>query len=234
MEAIITTPEVIIHSYIIRECLADIEEIKSLESSIAHDDDFLENDEPIVKKDGVSCYPEEWYDVINSQEFKDLMKANRSYNEERLRELKTRGSHSDGLQPILVLLGNISMIQQEVLKPSIELIRNDQHYKYDIELREIDATQVTKDFVRSLPKPGGKDGGILVIKSITKFVEMYDVTDQKGLICDIIANPIGAMSSGWRIIFLEETDSENIALNNSFVDYWTKGNLYLLFVSNDK
>lgn len=64
---------------------------------------------------------------------------------------------------------------------------------------------------------------------------MYDITDQYGFIRDIMVNPIGVISTGWRIIFLEEADSEEIALNNSFVENWpNKTNLYPLYVVNDK
>ena len=228
------TPEEIIHGYIIGKSLSDITKIKSVESSIRELDSDLQY---VVTSDNIKLDvidEDDDDDWMNDPRCAEVMSATRNSYEKDLCDEKTRGPHSDGLQPILVLLGKISMIQQEVLGPAIEIIRNDQHYKYDIELREIDATQVTKDFVRSLSKPSGKDGGILVIKSITKFVEMYDVTDQNGLVRNIMVNPIGAISTGWRIIFIEETDSENIALNNSFVEYWTKGNLYLLFVLNDK
>lgn len=219
MKGIVTTPECVIYGYIICESLGDIEKIKSLENSIsALDSD--DNEEV-----------EEW---MKDPRYAKIKEAKRKNNEERLHLLKTRGSHPDDLQPILILLGDISMIQRDVLESAKEILRNDEHHKYDIEFREIDSLQLTKDFIASLPTPKGKDGGILVIKNISKFIEMYDVMDQNGIIRNIMVNPTGVTPTGWRIIFLEEAGSEDVAFENSFVGYWTKGNLHLLFVRDEQ
>ena len=214
MKGLAKTPEEIIYGYIICESLGDIEKRKSLENSLSELDSEDDNYED-----------EEW---MKDPRYAIAKKARRKENEEKLHLLKTRGSHSDGLQPILILLGDISMIQRDVLEPAKAIIRNDEYHKYDIEFREIDSFQLTKDFITSLSTPKGKDGGILVIKNISRFIEMYDIMDQNGIIRNIM------VTTGWRIIFLEETESEDVAFENSFVGHWTKGNLHLLFVSDEK
>ena len=80
----------------------------------------------------------------------------------------------------------------------------------------------------------GKDGGVLVVNGLTRFIEMYDVNDQSGLIRNIMVNPMGGISTGWRVIFVEESESENIYLSNSFVENWTKGNIYFYYIADSK
>lgn len=217
------TPEVVIYGYIINELLGDVDKIKSLESSInALDAEYIPEDEDDKE-------------LMNDPRYAKAKAAIRKEYNEELADLRRRGSHPDGLSPILVLLGSISMIRREVIEPAKEIVCNDNYHKYDIEFREIDSSQITRNFVNTLPKPNGTDGGLLIVKNISNFSKMYDITDQYGFIRDIMVNPIGVISTGWRIIFLEEADSEEIALNNSFVENWpNKTNLYPLYVVNDK
>ena len=217
------TPEVVIYGYIINELLGDVDKIKSLESSInALDAEYIPEDEDDKE-------------LMNDPRYATVIDAYRKEYNEELADLRRRGSHPDGLSPILVLLGSISMIRREVIEPAKEIVCNDNYHKYDIEFREIDSSQITRDFVNTLPKPNGTDGGLLIVKNISNFSKMYDITDQYGLIRDIMVNPLGVISTGWRIIFLEEADSEEIVFNNSFVENWTKGSelLHLLFVANN-
>ena len=217
------TPEEIIYGYIIRELLGDVDKIKSLESSINElDAEYIPEDEDDKE-------------LMNDPRYAKAKAATRKEYNEELADLRRRGSHPDGLSPILVLLGSISMIRREVIEPAKEIVWHDNYHKYDIEFREIDSSQITRNFVNTLPKPNGTDGVLLIVKNISNFSKMYDITDQYGFIRDIMVNPIGVISTGWRIIFLEEADSEEIALNNSFVENWpNKTNLYPLYVVNDK
>jgi hypothetical protein len=126
------------------------------------------------------------------------------------------------------------MIRKDVLKPAFEIAQDDPHYGFDIEVQEIDANQLTRKFVESIGKPNGKDGGVLVVNGLTRFIEMYDVNDQSGLIRNIMVNPMGGISTGWRVIFVEESESEKIYLSNSFVENWTKGNIYFYYIADSK
>ena len=202
---------------IIDTSFGDIQTKKSLSGSISElssdeDDDELVNDPRYAKAKAA---------II--QEYS-----------KKLEELRKRAGNSDGLLPILILAGNVSMIRKDVLKPAFEIAQDDPHYGFDFEVQEMDANQLTRKFVESIGKPNGKDGGVLVVNGLTRFIEMYDVNDQSGLILNIMVNPMGGISTGWRVIFVEESESEKIYLSNSFVENWTKGNIYFYYIADSK
>ncbi len=205
MKAVVISTEEVVNR-IIDTSFGDIQTKKSLSESIS----ALSSDE------------EDDDEFVNDPRYAKVKAAKIQKYSNKLEELRKRAGNSDGLLPILILVGNVSMIQKDVLKPAFEIAQDDPHYGFDLEVREIDANQLTKRFVESLGKPNGKDGGVLVVNGLTKFLEMYDVNDQSGLIRNIMVNPMGVISTGWRVIFIEESDTEEINLKNSFVETWTK------------
>ena len=96
------------------------------------------------------------------------------------------------------------------------------------------ATQVpTIDFVENLSKPSEKDGGILFVSNCSRFIEMTEVGDQTWIVRRVMAKnmpPHGVTRTGWSIVFIEDTNNKEMTFSDSFITYWTKGNLYTLFV----
>jgi hypothetical protein len=217
MKAVVISTEEVVNR-IIDTSFGDIQTKKSLSESIS----ALSSDE------------EDDDELVNDPRYAECKAAIIQENSKKLEELRKRAGNSDGLLPILVLVGNVSMIRKDVLKPAFEIAQDDPHYGFDIEVQEIDANQLTRKFVESIGKPNGKDGGVLVVNGLTRFIEMYDVNDQSGLIRNIMVNPKGGISTGWRVIFVEESESEKIYLSNSFVENWTKGNIYFYYIADSK
>jgi len=217
MKAVVISIEGVVNR-IIDTSFGDIQTKKSLSESIS----ALSSDE------------EDDDELVNDPRYAEVKAAKIQKYSNKLEELRKRAGNSDGLLPILVLVGNVSMIRKDVLKPAFEIAQDDPHYGFDIEVQEIDANQLTRKFVESIGKPNGKDGGVLVVNGLTRFIEMYDVNDQSGLIRNIMVNPKGGISTGWRVIFVEESESEIINLSNSFVENWTKGNIYFYYIADSK
>lgn len=217
MKAVVISIEGVVNR-IIDTSFGDIQTKKSLSESIS----ALSSDE------------EDDDELVNDPRYAEVKAAKIQKYSNKLEELRKRAGNSDGLLPILVLVGNVSMIRKDVLKPAFEIAQDDPHYGFDIEVQEIDANQLTRKFVESIGKPNGKDGGVLVVNGLTRFIEMYDVNDQSGLIRNIMVNPKGGISTGWRVIFVEESESEIIYLSNSFIENWTKGNIYFYYIADSK
>jgi len=217
MKAVVISIEGVVNR-IIDTSFGDIQTKKSLSESIS----ALSSDE------------EDDDELVNDPRYAEVKAAKIQKYSNKLEELRKRAGNSDGLLPILVLVGNVSMIRKDVLKPAFEIAQDDPHYGFDIEVQEIDANQLTRKFVESIGKPNGKDGGVLVVNGLTRFIEMYDVNDQSGLIRNIMVNPRGGISTGWRVIFVEESESEIIYLSNSFIENWTKGNIYFYYIADSK
>lgn len=176
-------------------------------------------------------------DEEKNPQYQELLKAKLEKKKKRLNQLRTQGSHADAMQPIVILIGDISMIQETVLEPVKKMIADDEHYRYDLEFREIDSSELNEDFVLSLPKPKGTDGGLLVISDFSKFVDSYSPDDQRSLLIsimrtrDYIHGVIGLVCTGWRIIFLENSEDENKWWPYSCVQYFGNKNcLYSYFV----
>lgn len=210
---------------VISTCFSDTQSIKVLEESIKR----LSSREKVTSKED-----DEFED---NPQYKKMMEAMRKDEEKKLENLKTKGSHPDALQPIVLLMGNITKIRETVLKSVKETIANKELYGYDVEFREINSSELTKEFVSSLPRPTGNDGGILVVSNFSAFVESYSPGDQIGLLKNIMIKQaftsygIGPVCTWWRIIFIENTDDENKCWPDScLLHFGNKGCLYSYFV----
>ena len=225
-------------SNIIFHTFRDISYIKTLEESIERLSNSIER--PInpgqrkVSKILSKLHLDE--DYLNSPERISSMEKFRQGYEEELKKLRTVGSN-DGLQPIILLLGNTSKIQQNVIKQIEENVHDKEVYGYDVEFRSISSSQLTKEFVSSLPRPKGNDGGVLIISNFSAFTESFSPTEQIGLLRGIMTKQgytsygVGPVCTGWRIIFLEDTDDENKWWPDSCIIYFgNKGCLYSYFV----
>lgn len=194
---------------LINTLLNDVQVKKSSQLSI----DELNKDDDEVQED--------WMNDPRSAEVKE---ANIKDYKQKIREAINRSCNTDGLDPIVILLGNSSMIKQKVIEPFKDTIKNDSHYGWDIEFKEIESNKLTKEFVSNFPRPAGKDGGVIFVGNLSRFTEMYEnVNDQVQLVRDIISNRYGALSTGWRIVFIEDTSDREISFTDSFVYNWTKG-----------
>jgi len=212
-------------SNVIFTSLDDIHKIKVLEESIKR----LSCREEATSKEDI--------EFLNDPRYKQFMEEKRKTDIKKLEELKIQGSHPDALQPIILLMGNASLIHENVLEAIKKKIADDEHYGYDLEFREIDSSDLNEDFVLSLPKPKGEDGGILVISDFSKFVDSYSPNDQVKLLCTIMRTHgfspygYGLVSTGWRIIFMENSEEENKWWPYSCVQYFgNKGCLDSYFV----
>jgi len=212
-------------SNVIFTSLDDIHKIKVLEESIKR----LSCREEATSKEDI--------EFLNDPRYKQFMEEKRKTDIKKLEELKIQGSHPDALQPIILLMGNASLIHENVLEAIKKKIADDEHYGYDLEFREIDSSDLNEDFVLSLPKPKGEDGGILVISDFSKFVDSYSPNDQVKLLCTIMRTHgfspygYGLVSTGWRIIFMENSEDENKWWPYSCVQYFgNKGCLDSYFV----
>ena len=212
-------------SNVIFTSLDDIHKIKVLEESIKR----LSCREEATSKEDI--------EFLNDPRYKQFMEEKRKTDIKKLEELKIQGSHPDALQPIILLMGNASLIHENVLEAIKKKIADDEHYGYDLEFREIDSSDLNEDFVLSLPKPKGEDGGILVISDFSKFVDSYSPNDQVKLLCTIMRTHgfspygYGLVSTGWRIIFVENSEDENKWWPYSCVQYFLNKNcLYCYFV----
>ena len=148
-----------------------------------------------------------------------------------LETLETRGFYSDGLQPIIILLGDGHLIMEKVIEPFKSEVHTGKGW--NIEFKEIDSSQLTIDFVENLSKPSEKDGGILFVSNCSRFIEMTEVSDQTRIVRSVMAQnmpPYGVTRTGWSIVFIEDTNNKEMTFSDSFITYWTKGNLYTLFV----
>ena len=204
---------------LIKTTLGDIQNIKRIQGDI--DAGWGKNEDE----------KEDW---MNDPRFPEVKEAILNENKKKLQQLKTRGSDPDGLHPIVVLLGDASIIQQDVIAPFKSEVQNDSHYGWDIELREVESSLLTKEYVRSLSAPSGKDGGVLFVRNLSLFSEMYaNVNDQNQIVRDIMVNPFGGVSTGWRIIFIENTLDKDYSFSNSFVNSWTKGSAPMVFFVED-
>jgi len=158
-------------------------------------------------------------------------KAMLEEKKKELKSLETRGFYSDVLQPIIILLGNGSLIKEKVIEPFKSKVYTDK--KWNIEFKEIDSSQLTIDFVENLSKPSEKDGGILFVSNCSRFIEMTGVSDQSRIVKMVMAKimrPYGLTRTGWSVVFIEDTNNKEMTFSDSFITYWTKGNLYTLFV----
>ena len=218
---------VIFHSF------REINKIKSIESYLKNSDNIEEGDELI------SNHPvfAELRKVKDTPRYQEVRKAMFEGKKKELDKLRTQGSHADYLQPIVILIGDVSMIKENVLESIKKKIVDDEHYEYDLEIREIDSSELNKDFVSSLPKPKGTDGGLLVISDFSKFVDSYSPDEQRNLLIsimrtrDYIHGVIGLVCTGWRIIFMENSEDENKWWPYSCVQYFGNKNcLYSYFV----
>ena len=212
-------------SNVIFSSLGDIHSIKVLEESIKR----LSCREEVTSKEDI--------DFLNDPRYKQIMEEKLKADKKELEELKIQGSHPDALQPIVLLMGNTSLIHENVLEAIKKKIADDEHYGYDLEFREIDSSELNEDFVLSLPKPKGTDGGLLVISYFSKFVDSYSPNDQIKILCTIMRthgfspNGHGLVSTGWRIIFMENSEDENKWWPYSCVQYFGNKNcLYSYFV----
>lgn len=154
-----------------------------------------------------------------------------------LEKLKTHSSFTDGMRPILILMGDESMIRREVIDSFKSMIVNDCNYGWDIEFREVDPTLLTKDFAKKLPKPTGKDGGLIIVPGLSRFLECCDnVKEQIQILINVMINPLGAVTTGWRIVFIEDTDDKKMNFpEESFLTYFSLKNiLYHIFVESNK
>jgi hypothetical protein len=153
-----------------------------------------------------------------------------------LEKLKTHSSFTDGMQPILILMGDESMIRREVIDSFKSMIVNDCNYGWDIEYREVDPTLLTKDFAKKLPKPTGKDGGLIIVPGLSRFLECCDDVEQIQILINVMINPLGAVTTGWRIVFIEDTDDKEMNFpEKSFLTYFSLRNiLYHIFVESNK
>ena len=202
----------------------DVCYIKSLERNLTMTDaeeasntEHLTHNSPVDDED----------DYKDNPSYNELRAAQRNENERIIDNLRARGNHPDGLRPITILLGNYNKIHQMVLEPFKSMVLFDCHYGWDIEFKEIESSQLTESFVEDLPRPSGKDGGVLIIKGLTSFSEMYGINEQTQLVRDIMVNKHGVISTGWRIIFTDETVDKDIEFLNSFINNWTKDNPHL-------
>jgi len=217
-------------SNVIFSILGDIHKIKTLEQSIIRR----------TRSENQSSSPtheEDKDDFDNDPRYKQMMEAMLKADKKKLEELKIQGSHPDALQPIVLLMGNTSMLKENVLESIKKEITDDEHYGYDLEFREIDSSELNEDFVLSLPKPKGADGGVLVISDFSKFVDSYSPNDQVKILCTIMRTHgfspygYGLVSTGWRIIFMENSEDENKWWPDSCVHYFLNKNcLYSYFV----
>ena len=218
-------------SNVIFSSLGDIRSIKTLEQSIIRRT-CSENQSSSPTHD-----EEDEDDFDNDPRYKQMMEAMLKADKKKLEALKIQGSHPDALQPIVLLMGNTSLIQENVLESIKKQIADDEHYGFDLEFREIDSSELNEEFVLSLPKPKGADGGLLVISDFSKFVDSYSPNDQIKLLCTIMRNHgstpdgFGLVCTGWRIIFLENSEDENKWWPDSCVQYFGNKNcLYSYFV----
>ena len=154
--------------------------------------------------------------------------------EEKKKELKSleiKGCNSDGLQPIIILLGDGLLIKEKVIEPFKSEVHTGKGW--NIEFKEIDSSQLTIDFVENLSKPSEKDGGILFVSNCSRFIEMTEVSDQNWIVRRVMAKnmpPYGVTRTGWSIVFIEDANNKEMTFSDSFITYWTKENLYTLFV----
>lgn len=176
--------------------LGDIGSIRYLKSRLAQ----LDDDDNELDIESLTPEKRAEYDKRSAEERAKILEG-----------LKRKGRrHKEALQPITILIGDSSMIHDKVMKPFVKRVLEDEHYGYDLEFRNIHSFELTKDFVSSLPKPTGKDGGVLVISDFSTFTETYNVDDQETILKNVMRtycpNPV---STGWRIIFIENTKDKN-------------------------
>ena len=199
---------------LINTSLADVQAKKSSQLSI----------------DGLNIDDEIQEDWMNDPRYAKAEEATTMGYEKTIQQSNNRCLNSDGLPPIVVLLGEASMIRRKVIEPFESRILYDSHYGWDIEFKEINSYQLTKEFVNNFPTPTGKDGGVLFVANVTRFSEMYDVNGQSQIVRAIMVNQKRVESTGWRIVFIEDTSDRGISFPQSFVYNWTKDNLNIWFV----
>ena len=112
---------------IIDTSFGDIQTKKSLSESISELSSDEDDDE-----------------LVNDPRYAEVKAAIIQENSKKLEELRKRAGNSDGLLPILILAGNVSMIRKDVLKPAFEIAQDDPHYGFDFEVQEMDANQLTE------------------------------------------------------------------------------------------
>ncbi len=135
----------------------------------------------------------------------------------------------DGLHDMFILTGDANHIKSDVIGNLKQTLLNDD--KLDFEIMELSSASLTREFVDGLRKPNGADGGFLVIDDFTSFAAIPDVNQQIYLLSRIMRNPFGCESTGWRIIFVENTEDRDKWWPKSCVHYYTnKGVLRCLFV----
>lgn len=220
--------------------LGDVAAIRTLERHLA----LLEMDKTSEVEDAIKTSPlgdddddDDDDDYMNNPRYQELLAAKRREAQEKFERLKNCGSHADALQPIVILMGDTSMIQEQVMKPFKERATTDEHYQYDLEFCKIHSSELTKNFASSLPKPKGKDGGVLIISDYSAFVDSYSPDDQRRILIDIMrtqgytSDGIGLVCTGWRIIFLEDTQDKSKWWPYSCVQYFGNKNcLYSYYV----
>ena len=206
---------------LLKETMSTVDKIKTLQSAINALKTSVDEESEVRDED------DDW---MNDPRYAEAKEATRKDYENELEQLKIRGSHPDGLEPIVVLMGDASMIMQNVIEPFKKEVLYDSYYGWDIEFKEIDSSQLTKDYVRNLQRPTAEDGGVLFVKNLSCFCDMYDINDQAQIVRDIMVNRFGVISTGWRIVFIEDTDDKEKTFPNAFIYNWTKGNLYIWFV----
>lgn len=216
--------------------LGDVAAIRTLERHLA----LLEMDKTSEVEDAIKTSPlgdDDDEDITNDPRYEELRAAQRREAQEKFERLKNCGSHPDALQPIVILMGDTSMIQEQVMKRFKERATTDEHYHYDLEFCKIHSSELTKNFVSSLPTLKGKDGGVLIISDYSAFVDSYSPDDQRRILIDIMrtqgytSDGIGLVCTGWRIIFLEDTQDKSKWWPYSCVQYFGNKNcLYSYYV----
>ena len=223
--------------------LNDIGAIKTLERSLALMDKNGASKEENCMQTNASDDDDDLdidVDAMSPDErarYEKILADQRKGMEDDLAKLKIEGSHADALQPIVILMGNSTLIKEKVIEPLKTRITDDEHYDWDLEFREISSSELTKEFVSSLPKPKGVDGGVLIISNFSVFTDSYSPDDQRILLINLMRKQgytsygIGPVCTGWRIIFIENTEDKNKWWPYSCVQYFGNKNcLYGYFV----
>lgn len=125
---------------------------------------------------------------------------------------------------ISILLGNTSVIKNDIIEPLKESLPKAPFSPLDLDYLEIDASQL---FEKNINRPQKQDGGLLVINNFTLFSKMFTIDEQISTLLSILTTKgqyapgcFGELSSGWRILFIEDTTDKDKRWPESCIPYF--------------
>ena len=210
-------------AWLFTETLKDVRRFKNLQKGIDSMDKVDADAEDVTQK----------YPFLKRKKSDAEHQASRKAiiedNKKELKTIEIRGSNSDGLQPIIILLGDEHLIKDKVIEPfKLEVLTNK---GWNIEFKEIDSSELTIDFVENLSKPSEKDGGIIIVNNCSHFMCKNDISVQNQIVRELMVRQKGVTKTGWSVVFTENTKDNGMSFSNdSFITYW-KSDVYSLFVA---